>query len=82
MNRVDRLFALLLVFQHRQRVTAAQLARQFEVSERTVDLLRKSWARVGDGARAVRTDDEVEPRAVQAANRGVPRNLRGDARRA
>ena len=33
---MDRLFALLLVFQHRQRVTAAQLARQFEVSERTV----------------------------------------------
>ena len=36
MNRIDRLFAILLELQHRRRVRAQDLARQFEVSKRTI----------------------------------------------
>jgi predicted DNA-binding transcriptional regulator YafY len=36
MNRVDRLFAILLRLQHRGRVRATDLAQQFGISERTV----------------------------------------------
>ena len=36
MNRVDRLFGILLQLQHRRRVRAQDLAAIFEVSERTV----------------------------------------------
>jgi predicted DNA-binding transcriptional regulator YafY len=36
MNRVDRLFAILLFFQRKKRVRAGDLARFFEVSERTI----------------------------------------------
>jgi predicted DNA-binding transcriptional regulator YafY len=36
MNRIDRLFAILLALQHRRRIRAQDLARQFEVSKRTI----------------------------------------------
>lgn len=36
MNRIDRLFAILLVLQHKRRIRAQDLARQFEVSKRTI----------------------------------------------
>jgi predicted DNA-binding transcriptional regulator YafY len=36
MNRIDRLFAILLELQHKRRVRAQDLARQFEVSKRTI----------------------------------------------
>jgi predicted DNA-binding transcriptional regulator YafY len=36
MNRIDRLFAILLSLQHRRRVRAGDLAEQFEVSKRTI----------------------------------------------
>jgi predicted DNA-binding transcriptional regulator YafY len=36
MNHYDRLFGILLVFQRKRAVSAAQLARQFEVSTRTI----------------------------------------------
>jgi predicted DNA-binding transcriptional regulator YafY len=36
MNRIDRLFAILLVLQDRRKVRAQDLARKFEVSERTI----------------------------------------------
>ena len=36
MNRIDRLFAILLELQHRRRIRAKDLARQFEVSKRTI----------------------------------------------
>jgi len=36
MNRMDRLFAILLELQHRRRIRAKDLARQFEVSKRTI----------------------------------------------
>ena len=36
MNRVDRLFAITLILQRKQRVRAQDLARTFEVSERTI----------------------------------------------
>ena len=36
MNRIDRLFALLLTLEHRRRVRAQDLAEQFEVSKRTI----------------------------------------------
>ncbi|HSL45213.1 MAG TPA: YafY family protein [Anaerolineales bacterium] len=36
MNRIDRLFAILLTLQHRRRVRALDLAEQFEVSKRTI----------------------------------------------
>jgi predicted DNA-binding transcriptional regulator YafY len=36
MNRIDRLFAILLELQHKRRVRAKDLARQFEISKRTV----------------------------------------------
>ena len=36
MNRIDRLFAILLELQHKRRVRAQDLARQFEISKRTI----------------------------------------------
>ena len=36
MNRIDRLFAILLGLQHKRRIRAQDLARQFEVSKRTI----------------------------------------------
>jgi predicted DNA-binding transcriptional regulator YafY len=36
MNRIDRLFAILLTLQHKRRIRAKDLARQFEVSKRTI----------------------------------------------
>jgi predicted DNA-binding transcriptional regulator YafY len=36
MNRIDRLFAILLTLQHKRRVRAQDLARQFELSKRTI----------------------------------------------
>src|SRR5574339_67106 len=36
MNRIDRLFAILLTIQHKRRVRAQDLADQFEVSKRTI----------------------------------------------
>lgn len=36
MNRIDRLFAILLALQHKRRVRAQDLARQFEISKRTI----------------------------------------------
>jgi predicted DNA-binding transcriptional regulator YafY len=36
MNRIDRLFAMLLVLQTRELVRAEELARKFEISQRTV----------------------------------------------
>jgi len=36
MNRVDRLFAILLKLQHRRRLRAQDLAEQFEISKRTI----------------------------------------------
>jgi predicted DNA-binding transcriptional regulator YafY len=36
MNRIDRLFAILLTLQHRRRIRALDLAKQFEVSKRTI----------------------------------------------
>src|SRR5688500_1353078 len=36
MNRIDRLFAILLTLQHKRRLRAQDLARQFEVSKRTI----------------------------------------------
>jgi predicted DNA-binding transcriptional regulator YafY len=36
MNRIDRLFAILLTLQHKRRVRALDLAEQFEVSKRTI----------------------------------------------
>jgi predicted DNA-binding transcriptional regulator YafY len=36
MNRIDRLFAILLTLQHKRRVRAFDLAEQFEVSKRTI----------------------------------------------
>ena len=36
MNRIDRIFAILLTLQHRRRVRAQDLADQFEVSKRTI----------------------------------------------
>lgn len=36
MNRIDRLFAILLELQHKRRVRAQDLAHQFEVSKRTI----------------------------------------------
>jgi predicted DNA-binding transcriptional regulator YafY len=35
-NRIDRLFAILLTLQHKRRVRAQDLARQFEISKRTI----------------------------------------------
>lgn len=36
MNRMDRLFAILLTLQHKRRIRAQDLARQFEISRRTI----------------------------------------------
>jgi predicted DNA-binding transcriptional regulator YafY len=36
MNRIDRLFAILLTLQHKRRIRAQDLARQFEISKRTI----------------------------------------------
>jgi predicted DNA-binding transcriptional regulator YafY len=36
MNRIDRLFAILLTLQHKRRVRARDLAHQFEISKRTI----------------------------------------------
>ncbi len=36
MNRIDRLFGILLRLQQRKRLRAQDLARSFEVSERTI----------------------------------------------
>jgi predicted DNA-binding transcriptional regulator YafY len=36
MNRIDRLFAILLTLQRKRRVRAQDLARQFEISKRTI----------------------------------------------
>jgi predicted DNA-binding transcriptional regulator YafY len=36
MNRIDRLFAILLSLQHKRRIRAQDLARQFEISKRTI----------------------------------------------
>lgn len=36
MNRIDRLFAILLELQHKRRLRAVDLARQFEISKRTI----------------------------------------------
>jgi predicted DNA-binding transcriptional regulator YafY len=36
MNRIDRLFAILLTVQHKRRIRAQDLAQQFEVSKRTI----------------------------------------------
>jgi len=36
MNRIDRLFAILLELQHKRRVRAQDLAQRFEISKRTV----------------------------------------------
>lgn len=36
MNRIDRLFAILLTLQHRRRVRAQDLSEKFEVSKRTI----------------------------------------------
>ena len=36
MNRIDRLFAILLTLQHKRRVRAQDLAQQFELSKRTI----------------------------------------------
>ena len=36
MNRIDRLFGILLTLQHKRRVRALDLAEQFEVSKRTI----------------------------------------------
>jgi predicted DNA-binding transcriptional regulator YafY len=36
MNRIDRLFAILLTLQHQRRIRARDLAQQFEVSKRTI----------------------------------------------
>ncbi|HMD82763.1 MAG TPA: YafY family protein [Anaerolineales bacterium] len=36
MNRIDRLFAILLSLQHKRRVRAQDLANQFEISKRTI----------------------------------------------
>ena len=36
MNRIDRLFAILLELQHKRRVRALDLAHQFEISKRTI----------------------------------------------
>jgi predicted DNA-binding transcriptional regulator YafY len=36
MNRIDRLFSILLTLQHKRRIRALDLARQFEVSKRTI----------------------------------------------
>jgi predicted DNA-binding transcriptional regulator YafY len=36
MNRIDRLFAILLTLQHKRRIRAQDLAQQFEVSKRTI----------------------------------------------
>lgn len=36
MNRIDRLFHILLLLQSRQKIRALDLARQFEVTERTI----------------------------------------------
>ncbi|HSL42241.1 MAG TPA: YafY family protein [Anaerolineales bacterium] len=36
MNRIDRLFAILLTLQHKRRVRAQDLSEQFEVSKRTI----------------------------------------------
>lgn len=36
MNRIDRLFAILLTLQHKRRARAQDLARQFEISKRTI----------------------------------------------
>jgi predicted DNA-binding transcriptional regulator YafY len=36
MNRIDRLFAILLTLQHKRRLRARDLAQQFEVSKRTI----------------------------------------------
>ena len=36
MNRIDRLFAILLALQDKRRIRAQDLARQFEVSKRTI----------------------------------------------
>lgn len=36
MNRIDRLFAILLTLQHKRHVRAQDLARQFEISKRTI----------------------------------------------
>jgi predicted DNA-binding transcriptional regulator YafY len=36
MNRIDRLFAILLTLQHKRRVRAQDLAQQFEISKRTI----------------------------------------------
>lgn len=36
MNRIDRLFSILLTLQHKRRVRAQDLAKQFEISKRTI----------------------------------------------
>lgn len=36
MNRIDRLFAILLQLQSKKRIHSKDLARAFEVSERTI----------------------------------------------
>jgi len=41
MNRIDRLFAILLLIQCKRRVRALDLAQAFEVSERTI--YRSAW---------------------------------------
>jgi predicted DNA-binding transcriptional regulator YafY len=46
MNRIDRLFAMLLVLQTRQRVRVEDLAKQFEISQRTVE---PHYLTYGDG---------------------------------
>ncbi|MBW4438989.1 MAG: HTH domain-containing protein [Pleurocapsa minor GSE-CHR-MK-17-07R] len=47
MNRIDRLFALLLLLQVKRRLTAREIAAHFEITERTVYRDMKALSEMG-----------------------------------
>ena len=86
--RADRLVAILLLLQQRDQVTAAQVARELEVSERTarrdLDALAMAGDRtlgVADKVRVIRqvpgrAEPVVSARSVRNAKRTQADNLR------
>ncbi len=50
MNRIDRLFAILLLIQCKRRMRALDLAQAFEISERTINRDMATERRADHGA--------------------------------
>lgn len=96
MNRIDRLFALLLLLQVKRRLTAREIARHFGITERTVYRDMKALsemgipiaAQAGEGYQLLETFSlppvaftEGEAKAITLASRWFVRNSTGTLHR-